>query len=205
MAAEHPAVRPPAPAAPPRVAAAVRSLARRAGGLTAAHVEYLDLSGATWPLGSPAVYIANQRWLLDVVPRHLLVGSLRTPEASHETNATAITTAGELDAGRSVAFVVEGGLPAREDAPDAPHGRGAALAALAVNAPIVPLAAWGRPAAHSRIRLGWARVRVVIGEPFYPETSSIDELLQDMRMTLRYLEGLAITAASAGRSRVARV
>ena len=199
MAGDHSAVRPRPcsplpPAAPPRVVDAVRSLARRAGGLTAAHVEYLDLSGHTWPLGAPAVYIANQRWILDVVPRHLMVRSLRTPEASCGTNAAATTTAGQLEAGSSVAFVVEGGLLPRGHAADAPHGRGAALAALAVNAPIVPIAAGARTA---RMRLGRprARVRVVIGEPFYPETSSIDELMDDMCMVVRHLERLAIEHA----------
>ena len=72
--------------------------------------------------------------------------------------------------------------------------RAAALAALAVNAPIVPIAARDRPATTSRVRLGrpQARVRVVIGEPFYPETSSIDELMDDMRVVMRHLERLAI-------------
>ena len=182
MAADHPAMGP-RPVLPrdPRVADAWRSMARRASG---SHLDYLDLSGHTWPLRTPAVYIANQRWLLHVVPRHLMVRSLRTPDASHDTNA-----AGALEAGKSVAFVVEG-------------GRGAALAALAVNAPIVPIAAHGRPTSRMRPR---AKVRVVIGEPFYPETSSIDELMDDMCQVVRHLEGLAITAASAGRSRVARV
>ena len=138
MAADHPAVRPrtwsrPPLEAPPRGAGALRSLARRVGGLAAAHVQYVNLSGHLWPLGAPAIYIANQRWILDVVPRHLMIRSLRTLDASHETNATA----GVLEAGNSVAFVVEGGL--------LPRGHGAALAALAVNAPLVPIAATGRP------------------------------------------------------------
>ena len=203
MGADHPAVGP-RPCSrlpletPPRVAAALRALARRAGGLMAAHVQYLDLSGHTWPLGAPAVYIANQRWILDLVPRHLMVRSLRTPDASYGTNAAATTTVGQLEAGSSVAFVVEGGLLPRGHAADAPHGRGAALAALAVNAPIIPIAANGRPTATSRMRLGrpHARVRVVIGEPFYPETSSIDELMDDMCMVVRHLERLAIEHAN---------
>ena len=47
------------------------------------------------------------------------------------------------------------------------------------------------------MRLGrpWARVRVVIGEPFYPETSSVDELMHDMCMVVRHLERLAIEHA----------
>jgi hypothetical protein len=201
MALDHPAMGPrpwgrlplEAPPRDSRIPDALRSLARRASGLTAAHVEYLDLSGHTWPLDAPAVYIANQRWILDVVPRHLMVRSLRTPKSS-ETNATATTTAGGLEASSSVAFVVEGGLPPRGYAAAAPHGRGAALAALALNAPIVPIAATGRPATTPRMRLGRprARVRVVIGEPFYPETSSIDELMDDMCMVVRHLERLAI-------------
>ena len=188
MAGDHPTMRPRPCLPPPRVTDALRSLARRAA---TADVHYLDLSGHTWPLDAPAVYIANQRWVLDVVPRHLMVRSLRTPEVSNGTSATA----GQLEAGISVAFVVEGESPPRGQSANAPHGRGAALAALAVNAPIVPLAANGRPAA---MRLGRPRARacVVIGEPFYPETSSIDLLLDDMRMVVRYLERLAIEHAS---------
>ena len=185
MAADHPAVRQrPWLEAPrdTRVADAVRALARRAGGLTAAHVQFLDLSGHSWPLRAPAIYIANQRWILDVVPRHLMIRGLRTPEASD-------ATAGALEAGNSVAFVVEGSNRPRGHAADAPHGRGAALAALAVNAPIVPIAA--------TIPRPRARARVVIGEPFYPETSSIDELMDDMRMIVRHLERLAVEHARA--------
>jgi len=158
MAAEHPALRP-RRIAEPRPRFALRS-----------PVEYVDLGGHTWPLGVPAVYIANQRWLLDVVPRHLMVRSLKTLEPL-------ATAAGHLEAGRSVAFVVEGTR-------HAPHGRGAALAALTVNAPIIPIAATGRPR-------GREPVRVVIGEPFYPETSSIDGLVDDMRLAVRHLEQLA--------------
>jgi hypothetical protein len=184
MAADHPAVRQrPWLEAPrdTRVAHAVRALARRAGGLTAAHVQLLDLSGHSWPLRAPAIYIANQRWILDVVPRHLMIRGLRTPEASD-------ATAGALEAGNSVAFVVEGSNRPRGHAADAPHGGGAALAALAVNAPIVPMATTPAP---------MRRPRVVIGEPFYPETSSIDELMKDMRMVVRYLERLAVEHARA--------
>jgi hypothetical protein len=187
MAADHPDVRQRLWLEAPRdtrVADAVRALARRAGGLTAAHVQVLDLSGHSWPLRAPAIYIANQPWILEVVPRHLLIRSLRTPEASDETDATA----GALEAGNSVAFVVEGSTRPREHAADAPHGRGAALAALAVNAPIVPIAA-----TTSRMR----RPRIVIGEPFYAETSSIDELMDDMRRIVRYLERLAVEHARA--------
>ena len=38
----------------------------------------------------------------------------------------------------------------------------------------------------------------MIGEPFYPETSSIDELTDDMRMIVRHLERLAGTANNQG-------
>jgi hypothetical protein len=195
IAADHPTVRPgPYFSLPPaRGGRALRSLARRASGFPAGRVQYLDLSGRAWPLAAPAVYIANQRWILDVVPRHLMVRSLRTPEASYEANAMDIPTIGELEAGTSVSFVVDGGSLPRYAA-DASHGRGAALVALGVNAPIVPIVARTLPASTSpmRLRRRRERVRVVIGEPFYPETSSIDELMEDMRMVVRYLEQLAI-------------
>jgi hypothetical protein len=188
IAVDHPTVRPRpwSYPSPPRMAEVLRSLARRAGGLNAADVRYVDLSRHVWPLAAPAIYIANQRWLLDVVPRRLMVRRLRTPEASYETNAMA----GALEAGNSVAFVVEGGSLPHGHAAGAPHARGAALAALSANAPIVPIAAKGRPARRRR-----ESVRVVIGEPFYPETSSIDALMDDMRTVVRYLERLAVEYA----------
>jgi len=169
MAADHPAVRPRATQAP----RGVRLWVRRAARLTAAHVDCLDLSGRTWPLETPAVYVANQRWILDVARRHLLIRRLRTPAPSYEVNA------GELEGGGSMAFVV--GADA--------HDRAAARAALAVNAPIVPLAATRRR----------ARPRVVIGEPFYAETSSIDELLGDMEAVVRHLEQIAGAPMSSAR------
>ena len=170
MAADHPSVR--LPLAAPRERCGMRSLVRRARCLTAAHVEYLDLSGEVWPLEIPAVYIANQRWVLDdAVAPHLTIRSPRRPSSS----VAAAASAGELEAGRSLAFVVGA---------DALPARAAGLAALAVNAPIVPIAA--RRGRHR------PRARVVIGEPFYPETSSIDELTDDMCVLIRHLEHLAM-------------
>jgi len=152
--------------------------------LTAAHAEYLDLSGEVWPLEVPAVYIANQRWVLDDgVARHLTTRSPRRPASS--VAAAAGVGVGELEAGRSLAFVV---------GPDALLARAAGLAAMAVNAPIVPIAARRRPALASRFGVGrdQPQARVVIGEPFYPETSSIDELANDMHVLMRHLEHLAM-------------
>ena len=112
MAADHPSVR--LPLAAPRERCGMRSLVRRARCLTAAHVEYLDLSGEVWPLEIPAVYIANQRWVLDdAVAPHLTIRSPRRPSSS----VAAAASAGELEAGRSLAFVVGGGRAAR------PRGR----------------------------------------------------------------------------------
>jgi hypothetical protein len=75
--------------------------------------------------------------------------------------------------------------------------REAALEALSTNAPIVPIAAYGSdlvsPAARPRplARLRRQKLVIVIGEPFHPETSSVDELLGDIRAILLYLEDLA--------------
>ncbi|MDA0178765.1 NAD(P)-binding protein [Solirubrobacter phytolaccae] len=76
---------------------------------------------------------------------------------------------------------------------DTRESRAAALAALTINVPIVPIGVRERPTATSWTRLGrpHAQVRVVIGEPFYPETSSIVELMDDMRVVVRHLEQLA--------------
>lgn len=168
MAADHPSVR--LPLSAPLGRDGWRSLVRRARCLTGARVEFLDLSGELWPLEVPAVYIANQRWVLDdAVARHLTIRSPRRPASS------VAAAASELEAGRSLAFVV---------GTDALLTRAAGLAALAVNAPIVPIAA--RRGRHR------PRARVVIGEPFYPETSSIDELTDDMRVLIRHLEHLAM-------------
>jgi hypothetical protein len=180
MAHDHAVIRPrPGSLQPPRVADILRARAPRA----AARVRYLDLSGVSWPLDAPAVYIANRRWALDVVPRHAMVRDLRTPDASDTTNAAA----GHLEAGVSVAFVVESGSPpGGHAARAASQGRGAALAALAANAPVVPVAA--QAPRRRRLARPWSRPCVVIGEPFYPETSSIEELLDDMRKIVRHLE-----------------
>lgn len=163
MAADHPTVRlPTAPGAPPSVVRVLRSLARRAAG----PVEYLDLSGESWPLAAPAVYIANQRWVLDAA-EPLMVQRLRTS-----------TNVSDLEAGMSLASV----------AADTSSARAVAFAALTVNVPIVPIAAPARPAPATRTIFGRPRACVVIGEPFYPQTSSIEELLDDMRAVLRHLE-----------------
>lgn len=181
IAADHPTVRPRPcswmlpDAAPrePRVARTLRSLARRVG----RHVDYLDLSGEHWPLDAPAVYIANQRWVLDVA----------VPQRLATTPTTCATNAARLEAGLSLAFVV---APAPDCATDGSPFRAAALAALTANAPIVPIAAQQRPAPASRLALGRAQPlpRVVVGEPFYPETSSVDELMDDMQAVMRHLE-----------------
>jgi hypothetical protein len=203
IAADHPEVRP-RPLAPSsrdaRVGHALRALARRASGFTTARVEYVDLSGHVWPPDAPAIFIANQRWVLDIVPRHLGIRSLRTPGASVGTSAA--TTVDDLEAGASAAFVVEGGSLPRGRAVRAPHGRGAALASLRVNVPIVPLAADAPLTPAPRPHVGRSRPRavVVIGEPFYPETSSVEELMDDMGMVLTHLEGLAIDYAERPRA-----
>ena len=75
--------------------------------------------------------------------------------------------------------------------------REAALASLSTNAPIVPIAAYGsdvvwhaaRPRPLPRLRR--QKLVIVIGEPFHPETSSVDELLGDIRAILLHLEDLA--------------
>ena len=97
----------------------------------------------------------------------------------------AVVVRAEPEPGASLAFVVEAGVAARA----------AALAAIAANAPIVPIAAPDQP--H-------ARLRVLIGEPFYPETSSIDELIGDMRAVIRHLERLAVARPAISRGRTAR-
>lgn len=91
---------------------------------------------------------------------------------------------GASETGTCLAFVVEAGVTARA----------AAHAAIAANAPIVPIAAPDQP--HEG-------VRVMIGEPFYPETSSIDELIGDMRAVIRYLERLAVVRPAVSRGRAA--
>jgi 1-acyl-sn-glycerol-3-phosphate acyltransferase len=214
------------PNSPPddRVARGLWWLSRRAGALVgrmAADVEFVDLSQTTWPLGAPAVYIANHRSLFDVpaglmtfdrlrvfprivvdrkyfdtrLSRHLKqLGAL---PALRGTNATVTAAVAALSAGDSVAFMVEGRLTARDAAEHAPHGRGAALAALRTNAAIVPIAAygtddvWPSPRPWPLVRRTRPKVVVVIGTPFHPETSSIDELMDDMRTILLHLEGLA--------------
>jgi 1-acyl-sn-glycerol-3-phosphate acyltransferase len=214
------------PNSPPddRLARRLWWLARRASALVgrvAADIEFVDLSQTTWPLEAPAVYVANHRSLFDVptglmtfdrlrvfprivvdrkyfdtwFSRHLKqLGAL---PALRGTNATVTAAVAALAAGDSVAFMVEGKLTPRGAAEHAPHGSGAALAALRTNAPIVPIAAYGTddvwPSSRPwpLLRRTRPKVVVVIGEPFHPETSSLDELMDDMRTILLHLEGLA--------------
>jgi 1-acyl-sn-glycerol-3-phosphate acyltransferase len=246
LAADHPTVQPrrnpglppaqaPAPRltrrrahpnSPPsdRLASGLWWLSRRASALAvrmAADIEFLDLSRTTWPLGAPAVYIANHRSMFDVptgvmtfdrlrvLPRIVVqresfdtafspyLKGLGALPALRGTNATVTAAEAALAAGDSVAFMVEGKLTPRSAAEHAPHGSGAALAALRTNAPIVPIAAYGtddvwpsrRP--WPLLRPTRPKVVVVIGEPFHTETSSLDELMEDMRTILLHLEGLA--------------
>jgi hypothetical protein len=159
MASDHPGLRARSLTAPRESPLAHAVRALTHG--TAGPVDLLDLSGELWPLDVPAVYVATHRWVLDVAAGRLGV----------QTTAGSVA---ELEAGVSLGFV---GADVA-----------AAVAALAVNAPIVPLAA----SAPSP--------RVVIGERFYPETSSIEALLDDMRAVLRHLEGLATETATPGHS-----
>jgi len=153
--------------------------ALRAGGRTGARLEVVDLSGRAWPLDEPAVYVANRRSVLDgVVARQLSVRRLHSP-TRFGTHFTATATLDALASGSSLGFVVESVVAARA----------AALCALAVNTPIVPLA---------------AQARVVIGELFYSETSSVDELTDDIRAVVQYLERLAPLVQSGGAPRPSR-
>jgi hypothetical protein len=70
--------------------------------------------------------------------------------------------------------------------------REAALASLRTNTPIVPIAAYGTDLVSRPLsRLRRQKLVIVIGEPFHPETSSVDELMGDIRAILLYLEDLA--------------
>jgi hypothetical protein len=174
LAAAHPeagplpALAPDGSPAHERVRHALRSLTRHGR-----RVRYIDLSGQAWPLDRPAVFLADHRWLLDVtVPAQLLVRSLRV--AGSGDARVAVRT---LQAGTSL------GVVSGDDA----ASRAAATAALAVNAPIVALATHDNPGlTHPR-----AAIHVVIGEPFYPQTSCLDELTHDMRVLMRHLARLA--------------
>ncbi|WP_147447958.1 hypothetical protein [Solirubrobacter pauli] len=160
----------------------LQSLARRSG---RTRVDYLDFSGQRWPLAAPALFVANQRWVLDrLVPRELTACALVTP-TRYGTHVTATSTADELTAGHSLGFVFGAPLPTRA----------AALVALTVNPPIIPVVAQGTPDPSARVR-PQPRVRVVIGAPFYAETSSIDELVGDIAVVMRHLEDLAVEFSS---------
>lgn len=160
----------------------LQSLARRAG---RTRVDYLDFSGQSWPLAAPALFIADQRWLFDrVVSRALTLCDVVMP-TRYGAHVTATSTADELTAGRSLGYVVGAGLPTRS----------AALVALTVNPPIIPVVAQGAPGPGTRMR-PQPRPHVVIGAPFYAETSSIDELVGDMAVVMGHLADLAVEFAS---------
>lgn len=182
---------------------------------------FIDRSGAAWPLGEPAVYVANHRSIFDVpaglltfrrlrvFPRLVVarkyfdgpgVGCLRAVGALPALRGSDATVTGGIAAvrhGESVAFMVEGRITTRAEAETAAHGRGAILTAARTGAPIVPIGAYGTDAVWvgSRpwplVRRPRARVVIAIGEPIRPDGSSVQELELLVRERLRDLELLA--------------
>lgn len=186
-----------------------------------AELTFLDRSGAAWPLGEPAVYVANHRSIFDVPAglltfRHLEVfprlvvatkyfdgpgvGGLRAIGAMPALRGSDATVTGAVAAvlhGESVAFMVEGRITSRAEAETAAHGRGAAATAARTGAPIVPIGSWGTGEVWSGsrpwplVRRRRARVTIAIGEPIRPGGLSMDELELRIRESLRELELVA--------------
>lgn len=190
-----------------------------------AELTFLDHGETSWPLDEPAVYVANHRSVFDVPAglltfRHLkvfprlvvarkyfngpAVGGLRAVgafPALRGSDATVTAAATAIEHGESVAFMVEGRITTRAQAPLAAHGRGAAATATRTGAPIVPIGAWGTDRVWPTSR-PWPLLRrrrppvvIAIGQPIRPDGLSVDELKCRVRAALEALEQLAAERA----------
>lgn len=133
-----------------------------------ADVAFDDLSGCSWPLPGPAVYVSNHRSVFDVPAGVLAFRRLRVSPrlvvaqkyfhmgafgkvlraigalpALRGSDATVNAGVAAIRAGESVAVMPEGRITAPSDAEAAEYGRGAAAIAMAAGVPIVPMAAIG--------------------------------------------------------------
>ncbi len=243
MAAAHPEIEPPrSAAAVPRPSATQRPrshpnmvtntraltflwraccIASAVSGAAVSRMSFVDLSETEWPLGAPAIYVANHRSIFDVVagirtfdhlgvrPRLIVaerffrgtagraltaVGALPALRGSDATISAAVAA---IEAGESVAFMVEGKLTTRADSRDAAHGRGAPTVAALTGVPVVPLGSWGtdrpwpRPKPWPVVRLRRPRIAVAIGPPIRHHESSPAELGPQIRVSLGELELIA--------------
>jgi 1-acyl-sn-glycerol-3-phosphate acyltransferase/glycine/D-amino acid oxidase-like deaminating enzyme len=208
----------------PRTAAALWRAACRASAITrtpVSRIEFIDSSATTWPLGEPAIYVANHRSIFDVVAGlltfkrlgvhpHLVVAqkyfkggagkaldSIGALPALRGSDATINAAIAAVNGGDSVAFMVEGRIVSRSESEEAQYGRGAFAVAAATSAPVVPIASWGtdQPWPHPRpwplVRVPRARIAVAIGRPLHIGERSADELIDDVRTALRDLEATA--------------
>ncbi|MDX3191828.1 FAD-dependent oxidoreductase [Streptomyces sp. MN03-5084-2B] len=133
-----------------------------------AAVSFEDVSGRSWPLEGPAVYVANHRSIFDVPagvlafrylgvsPRLVIAqkyfhkgafgkvlhatGAL---PAFRRSEATVNAGVAAIRSGESVAIMPEGRITTPEEAETAGYGRGAAMIALATGVPVVPIGAAG--------------------------------------------------------------
>ncbi|UOX85605.1 FAD-dependent oxidoreductase [Amycolatopsis sp. FBCC-B4732] len=151
-----------------------RALRKAATTITAGWVPLLadvvfdDVSGRSWPLAGPAVYVANHRSIFDVFAgvlafRHLGVSprlviaekyfhlgafgkvlhATGALPALRGSDATVTAGAAAIRAGESVAIMPEGRITTPDEAETAEYGRGAAAIALSTGVPIVPIGAIG--------------------------------------------------------------
>jgi 1-acyl-sn-glycerol-3-phosphate acyltransferase len=196
-------------------------MASAVSGAAVSRMSFVDLSETEWPLGAPAVYVANHRSIFDVVaglrtfdhlgirPRLIVaerffqgtagralsaVGAL---PALRGSDATTSAAAAAVTAGESVAFMVEGKLTTRADSRDAAHGRGAPTVAALTGVPVVPLGSWGtdrpwpRPRPWPVLRFRRPKIAVAIGPPIRHRESSPTELGRRIRASLDELELIA--------------
>jgi 1-acyl-sn-glycerol-3-phosphate acyltransferase len=142
-----------------------------------ADVVFEDLSGCSWPLPYPAVYVANHRSIFDVPAGALAFRYLQASprlvvarkyfekgafgKILHATGAIpafrgseATVNAGvaAIRAGDSVAIMPEGKITGIEDAVAAEYGRGAAMIAIKTGAPIVPIGGNGTQLVWEKLR-----------------------------------------------------
>lgn len=184
---------------------------RRFGGLVRAIYRIEVIGADRFPLTGPAVVAPNHESFLDAIilgaaiPRDLrfvakaelwrfrllawmLDGLGAIPlERGHSDYLAAARVLQALDAGQAVVIFPQGVVRS-----DRAWKQGAAHAALMTGAPLVPVRLIGTAQALSRGRIGFPRLRVIIGEPIevaqaQEEPSAATKLTERLRVAVESL------------------
>lgn len=180
-----------------------------------AELRFVRTGTSSWPPGSPAVYVANHRSIFDVLaglltfehlgvtprlvvkrdyfdgPLGLFLRAIGALPALRGSDATITAAIAAIEAGDSVAFMVEGRLVPPERASEAPYGRGATEVAARTGVPIVPIAGrgtkkvWAGSRPWPLFRRRKVPVTITIGEPvFGRDRQDLEDIVRDRILEL---------------------